>query len=98
MKILVGFDGSDGGRDALEAARVLGSEAGASVMVASVLFSGPLQIDLAGLDEEEAREAEPLFERGAGEAGRARRRDAGLSAAAPRPRSSPCSPKGRSST
>ncbi len=62
MKILVGFDGSDGGRDALEAARVLGSEAGASVMVASVLFSGPLQIDLAGLDEEEAREAEPLFE------------------------------------
>ena len=62
MKILVGFDGSDGGRDALEAARVLGSEADASVMVASVLFSGPLQIDLAGLDEEEAKEAEPLFE------------------------------------
>jgi nucleotide-binding universal stress UspA family protein len=62
MKILVGFDGSEGGRDALEAARLLGAEAGASVMVASVLFSGPLQIDLAGLDEEEAKEAEPLFE------------------------------------
>ena len=72
MKILVGVDGSDGGRDALEPARVLGSEADASVMVASVLFSGPLPIDLAGLDEEEAKEAEPLFEQAQREARRAR--------------------------
>lgn len=62
MRLLVGFDGSEGGRDALEAARVLGSEADASVLVASVLFGGPLPIDLAGLDDEEAKQAEPLFE------------------------------------
>jgi nucleotide-binding universal stress UspA family protein len=62
VRLLAGFDGSDGGRDALELARVVATEAGGSVVVASVLFSGPLPIDLAGLDEEEAREAEPIFE------------------------------------
>jgi nucleotide-binding universal stress UspA family protein len=62
MRLLVGFDGSDGGHDALEAARLLGSEAGAGVAVAAVLFGGPMPIDLAGLADEEAESAEPLFE------------------------------------
>lgn len=62
MRLLVGFDGSDGGRDALELARVLGSEPGSSALVAAVLFGGPLPVDLAGLGEEDAQEAEPLFE------------------------------------
>lgn len=61
MRLLVGFDGSDGGRDALELARLLATEADGSVTVATVLFSGPLPIDLAGLSEEEAQEAEPVF-------------------------------------
>jgi nucleotide-binding universal stress UspA family protein len=59
--LLVGFDGSDGGRDALELARLLATEADGSVTIATVLFSGPLPINLAGLDDEEAREAEPIF-------------------------------------
>lgn len=62
MRVLVGFDGGDCGRDALELARLLGSEDGGSVTVATVLFSGPLPVDLAGVNEEEAREAEPIFE------------------------------------
>lgn len=62
MRLLVGFDGSDGGRDALELARVLGSEPGSSALVAAVLFGGPLPVDLAGLGEEDALEAGPIFE------------------------------------
>lgn len=61
-RLLVGFDGSEGGRDALELARLLGSRPGGSALIATVLFGGPLPVDLAGLDEEEAREAEPAFE------------------------------------
>jgi nucleotide-binding universal stress UspA family protein len=61
-RILIGFDGSDGGRDALELARVVGSDSGASAVVATVISTGPLAIDLAGLPEEEATEAEPTFE------------------------------------
>ena len=64
-RVLVGFDGSDGGRDALELTRLLTSENGENggiALVATVLFGGPLPIDLAGLDEKEAREAEPIFE------------------------------------
>lgn len=62
MRLLVGFDGSDGGRDALELARVLTSETEASVVVATVLFGGPLPVELSRLEEHEARDAEPLFE------------------------------------
>lgn len=61
-RVLVGYDGSEGGRDALELARLLAAGNGGSALVATVLFGGPLPIDLAGLEEEEAREAEPLFE------------------------------------
>ncbi len=62
MRLLVGFDGSEGGRDALELARVLASETEASIVVASVLFGGPLPVELARLEQREARDAEPLFE------------------------------------
>lgn len=62
MRLLVGFDGSDGGRDALELARLLASETEASVLVATVLFGGPLPLELAHLDQHEAQKAEPLFE------------------------------------
>lgn len=62
MRLLVGFDGSEGGRDALELTRLLGSRPPASAVVATVLFGGPLPVDLAGLEENEAGEAEPLFE------------------------------------
>jgi nucleotide-binding universal stress UspA family protein len=62
MRLLVGFDGSDGGRDALELARVLGLAMGASALVASVLPYGPLPIDDTALDEEEAAAVAPLFE------------------------------------
>jgi nucleotide-binding universal stress UspA family protein len=50
MRILVGFDGSDGGRDALELTRVLAEATDASVLVATVLSHGPLPV------LEEARE------------------------------------------
>lgn len=60
MRLLVGYDGSDGGRDALELARLLCVEGGARAVVATVLFGGPLPVNLARLEEHEAREAEPL--------------------------------------
>ena len=62
MKILVGYDGSDGARDALELARVLAEATDASVLVAAVLPYGPLPIPYELLEEEEAERAQPLFE------------------------------------
>lgn len=62
MGLLVGYDGSDGGRDALELARVLGEAGGASILVVTVLPYGPLPIPYEILDEEEAERAQPLFE------------------------------------
>jgi nucleotide-binding universal stress UspA family protein len=62
MRLLVGYDGSEGGRDALELARVLGEAAGASFLVVTVLPYGPLPIPYEILDEEEAERAQPLFE------------------------------------
>lgn len=61
-RLLVGFDGSEGGRDALELARLIGATTGAAVSVATVIPYGPLPIPYAALDGEDAREAEPLFE------------------------------------
>lgn len=61
MRLLVGYDGSDGGRDALELARVLASEPAGSIVVATVLFGGPLPIEMAQLEEHEAEEAEALL-------------------------------------
>lgn len=61
-RFLVGIDGRDGGRDALELARLIGSATGATISVATVIPYSPLPIPSAILDEEEAREATPLFE------------------------------------
>lgn len=62
MKLLAGYDGSDGGRDALELTRVLAEATGASVLLATVLPYGPLPIPYELLDEEEAEQAQPLFD------------------------------------
>ena len=61
MKLLAGYDGSEGGRDALELARVLGEATGAAVLVVTVLPYGPLPIPYEVLKEEEAERAGPLF-------------------------------------
>lgn len=63
MRLLVGLDGREGGRDALELTRVLaaGSE-GSSAVAVAVLYFGPLPMEYALLPEEEAEEAGPLFE------------------------------------
>lgn len=62
MRLLVGFDGSDGGRDALELARTIGEPAGASVLVVAAIPYGPLPVDFEALEEDAAKETEPLFE------------------------------------
>jgi nucleotide-binding universal stress UspA family protein len=59
--IVVGFDDSDEGRDALELARVLCEARGARCIVATVLEWGPVAVRRAISDDEEG-EAEPLFE------------------------------------
>jgi len=59
--ILVGFDGSDGGRDALELARTLASVDGRPVTVVAVLPFGPLPVGYALLGEEADEETAPLF-------------------------------------
>jgi nucleotide-binding universal stress UspA family protein len=71
VKLLVGYDGSEGGRDALELARILGEASGASVLVVTVLPYGPLPIPYKILEAKEAERAQPLFEE-------ARRRLGGL--------------------
>lgn len=62
MRLLVGFDGSDGGRDALALSRVLAEAMGAGVMVVTVLPYGPLPTPYELLEEEEGERAQPLFE------------------------------------
>jgi nucleotide-binding universal stress UspA family protein len=62
MKILVGYDGSDGGCDALELTRVMAEATDAKVLVVTVLPYGPLPIPYEMLEEEEVERAGPLFE------------------------------------
>jgi len=62
MKLIVGVDGGGGGRDALELARLIGGEAGASALVVCVVPYGPLPVDFKALDEDAAAEAEPLMQ------------------------------------
>lgn len=62
MRLLVGYDGSDGGRDALALTRILAEALEASVLVVTVLPYGPLPIPYEILDEEKAERAQPLFE------------------------------------
>lgn len=61
MRLLVGFDGSDGGRDALELARVVCAHAGGSAVVATVLFGDPAPEPLAPLGGTRSEESEPLL-------------------------------------
>jgi nucleotide-binding universal stress UspA family protein len=62
VRLLVAHDGSDGGRDALELARVLGSQEGASALVVAVVSYGGLPTRFTRLEHDAAAEAEPLFE------------------------------------
>jgi len=61
-KILVGFDDSDGGRDALNLVRTLASISEATVVVATVLPYGPFPVGFEELQDDAAAKAEPLFE------------------------------------
>ena len=60
MRVLVGFDGSDGGRDALELTRVLASATGADVLVVTVIPYGQLPVPPA-LFKRNSPEAEPFL-------------------------------------
>jgi nucleotide-binding universal stress UspA family protein len=61
MRLLIGFDGSAGARDALELARAIGGPAEASALVVAVIPYGPLPVEFRALDDNAAKEAEPLF-------------------------------------
>jgi nucleotide-binding universal stress UspA family protein len=61
-RILVGFDGSEGGRDALALARTLAVAVEAEVLVVSVIPYGPFPVGFVPLQGEAARDAEPLME------------------------------------
>jgi len=61
VRLLVGFDGSEQGRDALELARVLGAQGASSALVVSVLPYEPLPMSFAELERDSDSEAEPLF-------------------------------------
>lgn len=63
MRLLVAHDGRDGGRDALELARILATpDPDASALVVNVSATGLLPLEYALLSAEEATDAEPLFE------------------------------------
>jgi nucleotide-binding universal stress UspA family protein len=62
MRLLVAHDGRDGGRDALELARVLaGSAPEASALVVTVLYGAPLPMEYALLPEDALGGAEPIL-------------------------------------
>lgn len=62
MRLLLGYDGSNGSQDAAELARVLGEATDASALVVTVFPYGPLPIPYEILEEEEAERAWLLFE------------------------------------
>ena len=61
MRLLVGYDGSEGGRDALELARVLGSVEQSSALIVAVMPYAPLPIGFTELKRDAAEQAEPLL-------------------------------------
>lgn len=61
VRLLVGYDGSDGGRDALELTRVLGSLEDGSALVVTVIPYGPLPVGFTELERDAAEKAEPLL-------------------------------------
>jgi nucleotide-binding universal stress UspA family protein len=63
MRLLVAHDGRDGGRDALELARLLAaSDPSSSVLVVTVLQPDPLEARYGWLDAEDAGDAAPALE------------------------------------
>jgi nucleotide-binding universal stress UspA family protein len=63
MRLLVAHDGRDGGRDALELARLLAaSDPSSSVLVVTVLQPDPLEARYGWLDAEHAGDAAPALE------------------------------------
>ncbi|MGV1050026.1 MAG: universal stress protein [Solirubrobacterales bacterium] len=61
MRLLIGVDKREGGKDALELARVLAAGGETSALVVTVLFTGPLPMEYALLPAEEEAESEALF-------------------------------------
>lgn len=61
MRLLAGYDGKDGGRDALELTRVVGEATGANVLLVTVLPTGELPIPYEILEGKEAEEANVFF-------------------------------------
>jgi nucleotide-binding universal stress UspA family protein len=61
-RLLVGFDGSDGGRDALTLAEALASTSGATALVVTLLPYGPFPVGFEELEDDAAAKAEPLLE------------------------------------
>lgn len=61
MRLLVGYDGSAGGRDALELTRVLGAVEGGSALVVAVMPYGPLPVGITELERDAVRDAEPML-------------------------------------
>ncbi len=59
-RLIVGFDGSDGGRDALALSAVLAAP-DAGITVVAVFPYGPFPLKFAALHEEAERDAAPLF-------------------------------------
>jgi len=59
MRLLVGFDGDDGGRDALELTRVLGHAFEAEILVVMVIPYGPLPVPAVSLQTGHIPEVEP---------------------------------------
>ena len=62
MRLLVGLDERDGGRDALELARVLGNGERVSALLVTVLYAGAIPIDYAIPPEEVPGEVGTLFD------------------------------------
>jgi nucleotide-binding universal stress UspA family protein len=60
MRLMVGVDGGDGGRDALELTRLIADGTEATVLAVCVIPYGPLPVDFRALDDDAAAEAEPL--------------------------------------
>lgn len=67
VRLLVGYDGSAGGRDALELSRVLGTIESSRALVVAVMPYGPLPVDFTELERDAAEDAAPLLATARGE-------------------------------
>jgi nucleotide-binding universal stress UspA family protein len=62
MRLLVGLDNREGGRDALELARVIGNGQRVSALLVTVLHPGAIPVEFEVSPEDEADETKSLFE------------------------------------